>query len=225
MTAQAIEIIWDSASVAVVLKPAGLATQSPSPHDSLENRLRAQFADRSSYIAFPHRLDRPVSGLILVAFTKKAARLLGEQFEARRVTKAYLALVQGAVAIDKEHWSDHLRKRESEAHVDVVAFDKVSSSPEVKLAELDMTVLRRWEDRTLVELTPITGRMHQLRVQTASRGHAIVGDAQYGSQCSDPQIAPGTIALHAWKLDFHDPANGRRMRVEAPAPDWISGSN
>jgi len=215
-----ISVIWSSDAAAVVLKPAGLATQAPAPHDSLEIRIREQFADRTSYIAFPHRLDRPVSGLILVAFTKRAARLLGEQFEARRIAKTYIALVQGHVSADSQLWTDYLRKIDDEARVEVIPEEIAATSTDTKLAELQMRVIQRGDARTLVELCPLTGRMHQLRVQSASRGHVIIGDSQYGSEVSCEGLVDGCIALQAAKLEFNDPVNGKRVIVEAPPAPW-----
>jgi len=215
-----ISVIWSSDAAAVVLKPAGLATQAPAPHDSLEIRIREQFADRTSYIAFPHRLDRPVSGLILVAFTKRAARLLGEQFEARRIAKTYIALVQGHVSADSQLWTDNLRKIDDEARVEVIPEEIAATSTDTKLAELQMRVIQRGDARTLVELCPLTGRMHQLRVQSASRGHVIIGDSQYGSEVSCEGLVDGCIALQAAKLEFNDPVNGKRVTVEAPPAPW-----
>jgi len=215
-----ISVIWSSDAAAVVLKPAGLATQAPAPHDSLEIRIREQFADRTSYIAFPHRLDRPVSGLILVAFTKRAARLLGEQFEARRIAKTYIALVQGHVSADSQLWTDYLRKIDDEARVEVIPEEIAATSTDTKLAKLQMRVIQRGDARTLVELCPLTGRMHQLRVQSASRGHVIIGDSQYGSEVSCEGLVDGCIALQAAKLEFNDPVNGKRVIVEAPPAPW-----
>jgi 23S rRNA-/tRNA-specific pseudouridylate synthase len=215
-----IPVIWSSDAAAVVLKPAGLATQAPAPHDSLEKQIREQFASRSRYVAFPHRLDRPVSGLILVAFTKRAARLLGEQFEARRIKKTYVACVQGTVLEDSQQWSDYLRKVDNEARVEIIAPEIALSLSDAKLAELQMLVIMRNEDCTMVELCPITGRMHQLRVQLASRGHAIIGDSQYGSNRSCEGLPEGSIALQASKLEFNDPINGKRISVQAPPAPW-----
>jgi 23S rRNA-/tRNA-specific pseudouridylate synthase len=222
MKDEPIGVIWNSDSAAVVSKPAGLSTQAPAPHDSLETRLREQFAARSNYLAFPHRLDRPVSGLILVAFTKKAARLLGEQFEARRINKTYLALVQRTVVEDELTWTDHLQKVEEEARVEVVPPHELAGASSAKLAVLTMRVVQRYEGRTLLQLQPTTGRMHQIRVQAASRGHAIVGDTLYGSDQIVPGCSGESIALHAWKLEFNDPVNGRRVEVQSPPPSWQS---
>ena len=214
-----IPVIWSSDVAAVVLKPAALSTQAPAPHESLETLLRAQLSDRN-YIALPHRLDRPVSGLMLVAFTKRAARLLGEQFAARRITKTYVALVQGVIGEDVQAWSDYLRKVEDEARVEKVDGDEIAKFPGAKFAELEMRVMERYDNRTLVELRPITGRMHQLRIQAASRGHAIIGDSLYGSNEITAGLVAGAIALQAAKLEFNDPATGRRSAGAAPRPIW-----
>jgi RluA family pseudouridine synthase len=217
-----VHIIWNSESAAVVYKPAGIATQAPPPHECLETMLRSQFAERTTYVALPHRLDRPVSGLILVAFTKRAARLLGEQFEARRIVKRYLALVQGRVQEDTALWSDFMRKVDDEPRAEIVPEEKRDCLSGTKRAELQMTVIARGEDVSLVELQPHTGRMHQLRLQTSSRGHAIVGDSLYGSLRTVADLAVDEIALQAAKLEFNEPMSGKRILVQAPLPSWAN---
>jgi len=225
-----ISVLWNCPSAAVVYKPAGLATQSPPPHESLETVLRRQFEQRANYLAFPHRLDRPVSGLILVAFTKHSARLLGAQFEARTVNKSYVALVHGRIAEDHAVWRDYLRKVDGEARAETIAEAEAAQTPDAKPAELAMTVLRRYDACTLVKLEPVTGRMHQLRVQTATRGHAIVGDRLYGAAESpsvsglgpelELELGTDEIALQAARLEFNDPLSGKRVLVEAPPTPW-----
>ena len=115
-----INVLWSSSSLIAVSKPAGIATQSPPGVDSLETRLRIQLASQTEYLAFPHRLDRPVSGVILVATTKRAANLLGAQFESRKVSKTYIACVSGNAANVELVWNDSILKRECEAKADVV---------------------------------------------------------------------------------------------------------
>jgi RluA family pseudouridine synthase len=217
-----IEVVWNSHSAVVVYKPAGLATQAPAQFESVEAELCEQFKSRSNYIALPHRLDRPVSGLLLVAFTKRAARLLGEQFEARRVKKSYLALVEGWVQDESMIWTDWMRKRDDEARVEIVADEMRSQLADAKFAESHVRLIARGETTSLIELQPLTGRMHQLRIQTASRGHAILGDALYGCERRNGVLAEGEIGLQASKIEFNDPANGRRVSVEAPLPAWAS---
>ena len=95
-----------------------------------------------------------------------------------------------------------------------------AGSKGAKLAELQMRVIQRGDAQTLIELCPLTGRMHQLRVQAASRGHVIIGDSQYGSELSCEGLVDGCIALQASKLEFNDPVNGKRVIVEAPPASW-----
>lgn len=242
-----IRILWQSDHCLVVFKPAGLPTQAPAAYGSLESQLRDQRAaatggdGKPPYLALPHRLDRAVSGVILVALTKRAARLLGQQFQSRKIAKTYLAWVQGEVTGETATWSDRLAKVPEQARVEVVP-PPVSETPaappdfanrataadalalsDPRAALTTMRVLRRQNNATLLELRPLTGRMHQLRVQAAHRGHPILGDSLYGSTVpwgGEPAAGePATIALHAWQVGFHDPRSGRWVSVEAP-PDW-----
>jgi len=186
-----IELIWDGGVVAVVDKPAGLPTQAPKDFDSLETRIRVQFADRGQYFAFPHRLDRPVGGLILVAFQKRAARLLGSQFESRKIEKQYLAWVNGEVQPETTEWTDHLRKIPDQAKAEICGSD----SSQAKLAQTLVERLRYDESHhcSLVKLHPLTGRMHQLRVQSSHRGHNILGDTLYAPTTSEKGSRPQWI--------------------------------
>jgi 23S rRNA-/tRNA-specific pseudouridylate synthase len=176
-----IKILWDGNAALVVHKPAGIATQAANGIKSLETVLRTQLAERTDYLAFPHRLDRPVSGVILVATRKRAARLLSDQFASRKVIKTYLAWVTGKV--ESQHlglWVDHLRKVTQRSHTEIVQ----PGSEGARVAETRAS-LRLYDyatNRSLLELSPLTGRMHQLRLQTAHRGFPIIGDWQYGGQ-------------------------------------------
>lgn len=176
-----IKILWDGNAALVVHKPAGIATQAAQGIESLETLLRTQLAERTDYLAFPHRLDRPVSGVILVATRKRAARLLSDQFASRKVTKTYLAWVTGKVQSQQLGlWVDHLRKVTNRSHAEIVQ----PGSEGARVAETRAS-LRLYDysaNRSLLELSPLTGRMHQLRLQTAHRGFPIIGDWQYGGQ-------------------------------------------
>lgn len=211
-----IDVLWDGEAVVVVDKPAGLSTQAPGTADSLEIRLRAQFKDRSDYLAFPHRLDRPVGGVILVALRKRAARLLGEQFMARKIKKDYIAQVAGRIVDTEPVWIDHLRKIPDQAKVEIVA----ESDDQAKLAETAVEVIRydQANDRTWVKLSPVTGRMHQLRIQAASRGFPIVGDLLYGGPPLPGE--PNQIQLRAHSICFFDPRNSRPVTVTA-SDNWL----
>jgi len=194
-------------------KPSGLSTVAPPGGDSLERRLREQLAE-VVYLTAVHRLDRPVSGVVLLALSKRAARLLSAQFESRKVQKRYHACLSGHWPSRQSVWEDDLVKRPKEARVDIVA----AGTPEAKRA-VTRVALDHYDptlDRTSVWLSPLTGRMHQLRVQAASRGYPIVGDRLYSAESvSSVEAEKDQIALRAIELTFFDPRNGRRTTVNA----------
>ncbi len=220
-----IPILWRSDHAMAVGKPAGVSTQAANEIDSLEQRLRNQLSRSTEYLAFPHRLDRPVSGVILVATSKRAANLLREQFEFRKVQKTYLALVQGEYSLqrnavgDPETWSDYLCKQPDKAMAMVVD----ERTPGAKKCVTRVNVVRYDSSHgcTILRLHPKTGRMHQLRVQAAYRRHPILGDLQYGWKQENDRtgnsFSPQRIGLHAETISFFDPKNGRHVSVTAPA--------
>ncbi|MEI6241235.1 MAG: RluA family pseudouridine synthase [Planctomycetia bacterium] len=208
-----------------VAKPAGLATQAPPGIPSVEAWLRGRL-EPGAYVAVPHRLDRAVSGVLLLAVTPRAARKLSRQFERREITKTYLALVAGeaadAVAAGGEEWRDFLVKVPDEPRARVAAAAEADAREAVTRVRI---LARPFPGTLLVGLEPLTGRMHQLRVQAASRGLPIVGDALYGATESPiPAFAPAAdprrrpIALHAWRITYADPDSCEPTCVEAPLP-------
>ena len=230
----ALDVLFEDDEVLVLNKPPGVSTQAPAGIDSLERQVRgyltpALVGDDSSppiqtkpiYLGLPHRLDRPVSGVIIFAKTKKAARKLSKQFERRRVRKLYWAAVEGIVEPVEGQWVDTLRKVPHEARVEVVDADH----PEGQQAILNYRTIRQGSLGSVLEIELHTGRMHQIRVQTASRGWPIVGDAQYGS--SQPfgeqfeDVRRRAIALHARKLSIALPGSQEPTTFEAPmGSEW-----
>jgi 23S rRNA pseudouridine1911/1915/1917 synthase len=248
-----LEILYDNGPVLVVNKPAGLLTQAPAGIDSLEVRVKALYRERERkqgniYLGLPHRLDRPVSGAIVLARHVRAAQRLSAQFEDRTVTKVYWAIVEGDVQPDEGTWTDHLHKRHGMAQSIVVP----AEDPRGKLAVMRYRVMdRNYIARpsqpgdktdaqssllpshggsaayTWLEVELETGRTHQIRVQAASRGHAVLGDAQYGArlpfgeQFDDERLR--AIALHARQLGFNHPMTREPVDVIAPVPPtWKS---
>lgn len=218
-----LEILYDVGPCLVVNKPAGILTQAPAGIDSLEVRVKDFYRRREAkegniYLGLPHRLDRPVSGAIVFARHVRAAQRLSAQFENRTVTKVYWAVVEGAVQEDEGTWIDHLHKRHGMAQAIVVPED----DPRGKLAVLRYRVLARAEGFTWLEIELETGRTHQIRVQAASRGHAILGDAQYGAQQTFGDPFPDerlrAIALHARQLGFNHPMTRDAIDLFAPLP-------
>ena len=165
----------------------------------------------------PHRIDRPVSGAILFTSTKKAARKLSKQIERRQVEKVYWACVAGLPAPESGTWRDRVRK------IPNVARAEIAPDGEGEHAVLHYRTLGTTPHGAWLEIRLETGRFHQIRVQASARGHAILGDVDYGStvsfgpQVDDPRLR--AIALHARRLSFVDPATKEAVHVEAPTPE------
>jgi RluA family pseudouridine synthase len=227
-----LDILYDSGPVLVVNKPAGLLTQAPAGIDSLEVQVKQFYREREDkegniYLGLPHRLDRPVSGAIVFARHVRAAQRLSTQFENRTVSKVYWAVVEGDVEPDEDTWTDHLHKRHGMAQSIVVP----ANDPRGKIAVMRYRVLERGRESfaakdsrplSWLEVELETGRTHQIRVQSASRGHPIVGDWQYGAklpfaeQFEDERLR--AIALHARQLGFNHPMTNEPVDVIAPTP-------
>ena len=220
-------ILREGSGVVAILKPVGLATQAPPGIESVEQWLRDRLGrDASGYLGVPHRLDRAVSGVVLMAATPRAARKLSRQFEGREIAKTYLAVVEtGAAAketppgADAVEWRDLLRKIPEEARSEIVDSQALAAREAITHASW-IDCAGRDEGKRLLKLMPVTGRMHQLRLQAASRGLPIVGDELYGGPpLGDGDAAERPILLHAWRIDYADPDSGERITVEAPLPD------
>ena len=222
------ETLYEAGPCLVVCKPPGLATQAPPGIDSLELRIRNMLERRScgswsGYLAILHRIDRPASGAIAFATQRKAARKISRQFERRQVEKIYWACVEGEVTPASGTWTDTIRKIPDVARAEVVDPDHA----EGRRAVLHYQTLRTGPFGSWLRIELETGRTHQIRVQAASRGHPVLGDAQYGStipfgeQYADERLR--AIGLHARTLAFEHPESGEPVSVVAPAsPDWAA---
>lgn len=225
-------IVSTRSGVVAVVKPAGLPTQAPPGIESVESWLRRRlYGGGAGYLGVPHRLDRAVSGVLLLAATPRAARQLSRQFERREVTKEYAALVEarggGWPGPAPVEWRDMIEKLPDEARCRIVAAGAAAGREAVTLA----ACLRRIEaaagpPRLLLRLEPATGRMHQLRLQAASRGLPIVGDVLYdaaadtlwaGAVAADVREPP--LGLHAMRIRYRDPDEGVAVVAEAPLPE------
>jgi 23S rRNA pseudouridine1911/1915/1917 synthase len=217
-------VLYEDNHCLALAKPAPLVTEGVPPGiPSLEALARAYLKDKyhkpgNVYLGIPHRLDRPVSGVVLFARSTKAAQRLAEQFRHRQVSKIYWALVEGQVQPDEGDWEDWLLKVP-----DVARAERASAgTPGAKLAQAHYRVLERLDDCTLLEVQPRTGRMHQIRVQAASRGWPVLGDILYGAKRSfgPPVELPRdrVIALHARRLTFLHPIRYEPIVLTAPLP-------
>ena len=221
-----LQILCEDGPLIALNKPAGLLTQGVSGgQSSLEGLVKAYFRDRDSkpgnvYLGVPHRLDRPVSGVLVFAKNSKSAARLAEQFRDRSVKKEYLAVTEHVPAPPQGRLTDWLLKDAVTAHVRVA----VPATVGAKEARLDYEVLAVKKGCALLKIELHTGRMHQIRVQLASRGWFVVGDEQYGAQtpfhenpAEQQQTSP--IALHAFRLGLYHPIRYQPVWLEAPLPE------
>lgn len=203
-----IEVLFCDADLCVVNKPAGLLSvpgRDPAHHDSLASRLQADMPE----ITVVHRLDMDTSGVMVFARSAQAHRHLSKQFETKRIEKLYLCLVEGVVEDDEGEIDLPLRCDWPNRPLQMVDHEQG------KKAVTHWRVHTRLEDRTLLELRPLTGRSHQLRVHCLSMGHPILGDRFYAP---DHVIEKSKrLCLHAQNLTFTHPVSEEKMsfRVEA----------
>ncbi len=221
-------VLWEDAQGLAVDKPAGLLTQGagdaePTLEGLVRHHLRPE-APGSIYLGTVHRLDRPVSGVVLWAKTPKAARRWAGQFASREVRKVYWAIVEGdATSLGGSgSWEDHLARPDASGRAEVVEAGRPGSAP-ASTAYIVEGGEGLPAGFARLALRPSTGRTHQLRAQAAARGLPIVGDATYGSA----RPFRRGIALHARSLTVIHPSRRVSMTIEAPLPpsweEWLGG--
>lgn len=202
-------VIHADAALLALDKPGGLLTVPGKPEghdDCLETRAQASYRDAR----IVHRLDRPTSGVVVMARDPEAHRRLGLQFEKRQTQKTYIARVAGRVTaeegeIDAPLCGDWPNRPRQMAHFE-----------HGKPALTRWRVLAREEGATRLELRPTTGRTHQLRVHMAWIGHPILGDEFYAPPAI--RAAADRLQLHAARLTLRHPADGAPLTLAAPCP-------
>jgi 23S rRNA pseudouridine1911/1915/1917 synthase len=218
------DILYENGPCLAICKPPGVLTQAPPGIDSMVVRIRAYLQARECtndvYLGLPHRLDRPASGVMIFGTDLRTTRKLSDQFERRRIHKVYWACVEGRVSPESGTWEDYLYKIHGLSQAQVVS----PGHPEARRAVLHYRVLQTADWGSWLEIELETGRTHQVRVQAASRGHPVLGDAQYGSTVPfGPQhedIRERAIALHARSLTFRNPATREDVTVVAPLAEY-----
>lgn len=221
------DILFEDNHMLVLAKPAPLLTQAPPGVPSLESLakdyLKAKYHKPGNvYLGVPHRLDRPVSGVVVFARNSKSAERLAEQFRERTVTKIYWALVEGEVSDEEGVWRDWLRKLKDEARSERAEPESLGA----KLAELKYRRLQSTRGGDWLELQPLTGRMHQIRLQASLHDCPVLGDRLYGGKLPFGPAADlardRCIALHARSLTIRHPIRYEPMSFVAPLPDTWS---
>lgn len=242
-------LLLEDGPLIAVNKPAGILTEGiPAGEQTMVGLVKAWLADKyqkpgNVYLGIPHRLDRATSGTIVFTRNSKTAARVAEQFEKRQVSKTYWALLEKRPDDDAGLLVDWLLKVPDQAISQVVS----EGTPKAKEARLEYRVLREISARWLVEVQLLTGRMHQIRVQFASRGCPVVGDTKYGGrewldagrvnsgiargedsdELSNQAEPAGTravsdirIALHARSLSLLHPIRYDQLTLETPVPGY-----
>jgi len=209
-------IIFEDAHLVVLSKPAGLLSQSDkSKAKSLVDWLR--FYLTRHYVGLVHRLDRNISGIMVVAKRTKAARRLTQALQDGKINRSYLGWIVGEFE-KEEKWRHWLVKDKSKNQVRVVLRKSVGA----KEAVLNARPLKKskWKGKslTLVSFSLETGRSHQIRVQCAYEGFPLLGDPKYGSGLG----AFGRPALHSSEITFPHPMSGEILKFEDPLPGDMS---
>jgi 23S rRNA pseudouridine1911/1915/1917 synthase len=214
-------ILFEDNHLLLLNKPAGWLVQGdktgdPTLPDWGKVYLKEKYDKPGEVFLHPvHRLDRPVSGVVLLARTSKALSRLNEMFRDREMGKIYHAIVQGKPQHNEGELRHFLVKDHS---INTVKAYKTHPGKglEAKEAVLQYKILKTNGEQSLIEVKPLTGRPHQIRVQMASMGCPILGDLKYGANIPLPDAS---IALHAHTLHFIHPVKKEAMQVEAPLPD------
>ena len=223
-----LEVLYEDGEIVAVNKPAGMVVHPSYGHEqgTLVNALLHHCRDLSGIggelrSGIVHRLDRDTSGVIVAAKTDLAHRSLAEQFKSREVEKTYVAIVHGVPRFDEDVISAPLGRRKH--HWREIAVRQHGG----KLSETRYKVLERFQRFALLELHPVTGRTHQVRVHLSWIGHPVVCDPLYGHESSLTASSLGgegeekvisRHALHALALKCRHPTSGERMRFETEMP-------
>jgi RluA family pseudouridine synthase len=212
-------IIFEDETLLVVNKPAGLLSvplerkaDAPSVYEQIEDHFRP-FGKRRPFVV--HRIDQDTSGLVVFAKDARAQTRLKAQFKRREPRRIYLALVYGHPEPPTGTWRNHLVWDEKA----LIQKETHPRDRDATEAISDYRVLESFRETSLVEVRLQTGRRNQIRIQARLRGHTLVGETRY-------TYGPDTLraiqferhALHAWKLGFDHPIDGRPLEFQAPPP-------
>lgn len=211
------DILYEDNHIIILNKRAGEIVQGDKTGDvPLVDSVKEFIKERDAkpgnvFLGLPHRLDRPVSGLVVLAKTSKALARLNEMFRLGNVSKIYWAITSERPPKSEDSLHGFLRSdsRQNKSFV--------SSRPrsDAKEARLDYRLLGASDRYNLIEVTLLTGRKHQIRAMLSSIGCPVRGDLKYGAKRSNPD---GSISLHARRIKFEHPVSKKMIDVVAPVP-------
>lgn len=214
------DILFEDESFIAINKPSGFAVHGGSGIDSgVIEALRAIRPD-ARFLELVHRLDKDTSGCLLIAKKRSSLRTLHELFRDDKVDKTYLALLAGCWQRKKQWVDAPLLKNVAKSGERMVVVSKAGKS-----AQTFFRRIQSFQDATLVEASPKTGRTHQIRVHAAHLGHPIIGDDRYGDVAVNQAFKKRgykRLFLHAKELRFPHPVSGKTVTLQAPLPARLS---
>lgn len=212
------QVLYEDNHIIIVRKESGEIVQGDKTGDRpLSEIVKAYIKEAYAkpgevFLGVVHRLDRPVSGLVVFARTSKALSRLNDMFRKGEVHKTYWAIVKNRPNPQSgtlTHWLVRNEKQNK-------SYASLNERPESKQAQLNYRTLASTENYTMLEVELLTGRHHQIRCQLSTIGCPIKGDLKYGAPRSNPD---GSISLHARSIDFIHPVSKQHIHVEADVPN------
>jgi 23S rRNA pseudouridine1911/1915/1917 synthase len=213
-------VVFEDNHLIAVNKKNGVLVQGDNTGDKPLSELVKEYLKKkynkpgNVFAGVIHRIDRPVSGLVLLAKTSKALERMNKQFADKKIQKTYL-MITGSKPLDTKGKLTHWLTKDSKRNIAKTHKTEVKES---KYCELSYSLLKASDRYFLIEVKPITGRSHQIRCQMASIGCVIKGDLKYGAPRSN---SDGGICLHSYKLKFEHPVTGTVMELKATTPNDV----
>lgn len=223
-----IEVLYEDNHIIAVNKKSSDIVQGDKTGDTPLNEIVKAFLKEKYnkpgdvYLGTTHRIDRPVSGIVLFAKTSKALERLNKMFQDKDIQKTYWAIVKNKPEINEGHLIHYLKKNEKNNKSTAYPKEVTDS----KKSELTYKVIHQFNNYYLLEIKPLTGRHHQIRVQLSAINCPIKGDLKYGFNRSNPDAS---ISLHARKIEFIHPVTKEPITIIAPPnlsdPLWREAQN
>ncbi len=218
-----LNVLYEDNQIIVVIKPQNVPTQEDESGDmDLLTMVKAYVKEKynkegEAFIGLVHRLDRPTGGIMVFARNSKSASRLSQQFAQHTIQKTYFAITNAVPNAKMGHLINYLKKDEKENKVKIVSL----SDDGAKKAELDYKVLETNGELALLQVNPLTGRGHQIRVQLAGINCPLYGDNKYGKERSYTK----NLGLWAGRLELIHPTTKEKMKFVCPPDDVQPWSN
>ena len=226
-----IKVLYEDNHIIAVFKPSGVLTQGDksgdvSLFDMVKDYLKEKYKKPGNvFLGLVHRLDKPVSGIVLFGKTSKGASRLSEQFRNHTIQKTYHGIVVGKPKEARGEIKEKINKISFFAEgftdkTDEELLSEIKRATKTRTAELSYEVVKSNDKYSLLKILPKTGRFHQIRVQMANMGCPILGDAKYSVQKSLPDQS---IGLSATAISFKEAVGGKQINLEIPLPEGWKG--